>query len=60
MDENNVRMGKGNVICVSCIISSNVRIGDFNIFISMTTIGPMMYELAIAMFLCLQREYPVR
>lgn len=32
MDRANVRMGKGNIICASCIISCNVEIGDFNLF----------------------------
>lgn len=39
LDEENVRIGKGNIFCIGCIISCNVTIGDFNIMISMTTIG---------------------
>lgn len=32
LDRNNVRIGKGNVICAKCVISCNVNIGDFNLF----------------------------
>ncbi len=31
MDESHVMMGKGNVICMRCTISTNVRFGDFNL-----------------------------
>jgi len=32
MDRNNVRIGKGNIVCVRCVISCNVTIGNFNLF----------------------------
>ena len=32
LDPNNVRMGKGNVICAKCFVSCNVKMGDFNLF----------------------------
>lgn len=31
LDTENVMMGKGNVICAKCVVSCNVRIGDFNL-----------------------------
>lgn len=39
IDENNLTMGKGNVVFARSIISCNVHIGDFNIFNSMIAIG---------------------
>ena len=39
IDENKVTFGKGNVIFMSSLISCNVKIGDFNFFNSMNTIG---------------------
>ena len=32
LDYNNVRMGKGNVLCAKCVVSCNVDMGDFNLF----------------------------
>lgn len=32
LDINNVRMGKGNIICARCVVSCNVNIADFNLF----------------------------
>ena len=32
LDENRVKMGKGNIFCTNCMISTNVEIGDFNVF----------------------------
>ena len=32
LDRNNVRMGKGNIICAKSIVSCNVQMGDFNLF----------------------------
>lgn len=32
LDENRVKMGKGNIFCTNCMISTNVEIGNFNIF----------------------------
>lgn len=32
LDKNNVRMGKGNVLCAKCVVSCNVEMGDFNLF----------------------------
>jgi len=39
LDENNVKLGKGNVFCSGCIISCNVTIGNFNLFISTSAVG---------------------
>lgn len=39
LDENNVRIGKGNVICTGCLISCNVEIGDFNILNGFIPVG---------------------
>ncbi len=39
LDQNNVRIGKGNVICSRCLISCNVEIGDFNTFNGYITVG---------------------
>ncbi len=32
LDEDSVKMGKGNIICSRCLLSCHVTIGDFNIF----------------------------
>ena len=32
LDRDNVRIGKGNVLCAKCVVSCNVDIGDFNLF----------------------------
>ncbi len=32
LDSENVRIGKGNIICAKSVISCNVEIGDFNLF----------------------------
>jgi sugar O-acyltransferase (sialic acid O-acetyltransferase NeuD family) len=39
LDEENITIGKGNVICTGCCISCNVHIGDFNILNGYVTIG---------------------
>lgn len=39
LDKNNVRMGKGNLVCSGCLISCNVEIGNFNIFNGFVPIG---------------------
>ena len=39
LDKDNVRLGKGNIICSNCLISCNVTIGDFNIFNGFVPIG---------------------
>lgn len=39
LDRENVRMGKGNVICSRCLISCNIDIGDFNTFNGYITVG---------------------
>lgn len=39
LDKNNVRIGKGNIVCSGCLISCNVEIGDFNIFNGFIPIG---------------------
>ncbi|MBQ6310491.1 MAG: NeuD/PglB/VioB family sugar acetyltransferase [Bacteroidales bacterium] len=32
LDKNNISMGRGNVICAQCVVSCNVKMGDFNLF----------------------------
>lgn len=32
LDPDNVKMGKGNVICAKCFVSCNVEMGDFNLY----------------------------
>jgi len=32
LDKNNVRFGKGNILCAKCVFSCNVTIGSFNLF----------------------------
>ena len=39
LDKDNVRVGKGNVICSDCLISCNVEIGNFNVFNGLILIG---------------------
>lgn len=39
LDKNNVRIGKGNIICSGCLISCNVTIGDFNVFNGYIPVG---------------------
>lgn len=39
LDEKNVNLGKGNVLCSRCLISCNVTIGDFNTFNCSVNIG---------------------
>lgn len=39
LDRDNVKMGKGNIICSSCMVSCKVEIGDFNIFNGQIPIG---------------------
>lgn len=39
LDRDNVRMGKGNLICSGCLISCNVDLGDFNILDGYITVG---------------------
>lgn len=39
LDSDNVRIGKGNIICSGCLVSCNVTIGDFNIFNGFVPIG---------------------
>lgn len=39
LDDNNVKIGKGNIITIGCSISCNVEIGDFNIFNGFISIG---------------------
>lgn len=39
LDKNNVRIGKGNIICSGCLISCNVTIGNFNIFNGFIPVG---------------------
>lgn len=39
LDQNNFTIGKGNIICSGCLISCNVKIGDFNILNGFIPVG---------------------
>ena len=39
MDYDNIKMGKGNVICPNCLISCNVELGNFNLINVMSQLG---------------------
>lgn len=39
MDYDNIKMGKGNVICPNCLISCNVEFGNFNLINVMSQLG---------------------
>ncbi len=39
LDKESVRMGKGNIICSSCLISCNVAMGDFNLLNGYIPVG---------------------
>jgi len=39
LDKDNVKIGKGNIICSGCLISCNVSLGDFNILNGSIPIG---------------------
>ncbi|WP_221659322.1 NeuD/PglB/VioB family sugar acetyltransferase [Bacteroides salyersiae] len=39
LDENNIAFGRGNIVCMGCLFSCNVKIGSFNIFNNFTTVG---------------------
>lgn len=39
LDKQNVRMGKGNIICSGCLISCNVELGNFNILNGFIPVG---------------------
>ena len=39
LDKNNIKFGKGNIVCVGCSFSCNVTVGDFNTFNSFISVG---------------------
>lgn len=39
LDPNNISMGKGNIVCANCMVSCNVRIGNFNILNGYVPVG---------------------
>lgn len=39
LDYESLQLGKGNLICSSCLFSCNIKIGDFNIFNGFITVG---------------------
>ncbi len=39
LDKDSFRIGKGNIICSSCLISCNITLGDFNILNGFIPIG---------------------
>jgi len=39
LDKDNVRIGKGNVICSGCLISCNVELGNFNVLNGFIPVG---------------------
>lgn len=39
LDRESTQLGKGNIICSNCLVSCNVKLGDFNIFNGYVPIG---------------------
>jgi len=39
LDKDNVRIGRGNVICSGCLISCNVELGNFNVLNGFISVG---------------------
>lgn len=39
LDRDNISFGRGNVVCASCLFSCHVKIGDFNMFNGLITVG---------------------
>lgn len=39
LDETYISLGKGNLICSNCLFSTNIQIGDFNVFNGFITVG---------------------
>lgn len=39
LDEHNLHLGRGNIICSNCLFSCNIIIGNFNIFNGYITVG---------------------
>ena len=39
LDASHISLGKGNLICSNCLFSTNVQIGDFNIFNGFVAVG---------------------
>jgi sugar O-acyltransferase (sialic acid O-acetyltransferase NeuD family) len=39
LDKNNIKFGRGNIICVGCSFSCNISVGDFNTFNSFISVG---------------------
>ena len=39
LDKKNISLGRGNLICIGCLISCNVHFGDFNLLNGYITVG---------------------
>ena len=39
LDEENIKFGKGNLICSGCLFSCNINVGNFNTFNGFITVG---------------------
>ncbi|MGF0068705.1 acetyltransferase [Candidatus Spyradosoma sp. SGI.093] len=39
LDRERIEFGRGNIVAFGCLLSTNVRIGDFNVFNSCVTVG---------------------
>lgn len=39
LDAARISLGKGNLICSNCLFSTNIQIGDFNVFNGFITVG---------------------
>ena len=39
LDENNIKIGSGNIICTGCLLSCNVDLGNFNILNGFIPVG---------------------
>ena len=39
LDASHISFGKGNLICSNCLFSTNIQIGDFNVFNGFITVG---------------------
>lgn len=39
LDKDNISFGRGNIACLGCIFSCNVKIGDFNSFNGLISVG---------------------
>ncbi len=50
LDPDRVAFGCGNILCMGCILSTNVHIGDFNVMNGVVTLG---HDVRIGSFNCI-------